>query len=388
MKLVYTNVSKILHPEAFAMIDRWNFSHGLSVLVAICLAHGATEALADVRNLYTVEDVLVDERATDEVAAKLQGIQKAQQEALYNLIQKITLRDHHGQLPQVDQKIIQQTIRDYAVADEKFGGGRYLAKLTVRFKRAAVRTLLRRNKVPIAETVSRAVVVIPVYRTAGSILLWDDPNPWFAAWASRPSPNGLLPMVVPLGDFSDITVLSSEQALSGDRDRLSAIAKKYDAIGTLVTLAELDIDPQTSAPSIQISMTRFGKADAGRVFFRSFSGTRESGVSELLKEAVEALVIRAEEDWKRDNLQSLSAQQRISIHVPLTSLKNWLIIRNRLEKVSPIIDLDVARLSVSEALLEIRYSGGPDQLRRSMAQSDLDLEFTKEESRYVLRLGR
>ena len=84
------------------MIDRWNFSHGLSVLVAICLAHGATQALADVRNLYTVEDVLVDERATDEVAAKLQGIQKAQQEALYNLIQRITLRDHYGQLPQVD----------------------------------------------------------------------------------------------------------------------------------------------------------------------------------------------------------------------------------------------------------------------------------------------
>ena len=387
MKLVYTNVSKILHPEAFAMIDRWNFSLGLSALVAISLANGATQALADVRNLYT-EDVLVDERATDEVAAKLQGIQKAQEEALYNLIQRITLRDHYGQLPEVDEKIIQQTIRDYAVADEKFGGGRYLAKLTVRFKRAAVRTLLRRNKVPIAETVSRAVVVIPVYRAAGSILLWDDPNPWFAAWASRPSPNGLLPMVVPLGDFSDITVLSSEQALSGDGDRLSAIAKKYNAIGTLVTLAELDVDPQTSAPSIQISMTRFGKADAGRVFFRSFSGTRESGVGELLKEAVEALVIRAEEDWKRDNLQSLSAQQRISIHVPLTSLKNWLIIRNRLEKVSPIIDLYVARLSVSEALVEIRYSGGPDQLRRSMAQSDLDLEFTKKESRYVLRLGR
>ena len=66
------------------MIDRWNFSLGLSALVAICLANGATQALADVRNLYT-EDVLVDERATDEVAAKLQGIQKAQQEALYNL---------------------------------------------------------------------------------------------------------------------------------------------------------------------------------------------------------------------------------------------------------------------------------------------------------------
>ena len=381
-------MSKILDLEAFAMIDRRKFSHGLGILAIVWLVNAGTQAGADVRNLYTVKGVSVDERAIDEVTAKSLGIVKAQQKALHALIQKITLRDHYDRLPQVDQKIIQQTIRDFAVAKEKFGGGRYLAELTVRFKRAAVRALLKKNGVPIAETVSRAVVVIPVYRAAGSILLWDEPNPWFAAWASRPSPDGLLPMVVPLGDFSDITVISAEQAFNEDEDRLSAIAKKYGAIGTLVTLAELDIDPKTSVPSVQISMTRFGKADSGRVFVRSFSGTRESGVEELLREAVEALVIRAEEDWKRDNLQGLSAQQKISIHVPLTSLKYWLTIRDRLGKVSPIIDIDVEHLSVAEAQVNIRYSGGPDQLRRSMAQSDLDLEFTKEESRYVLRLGR
>ena len=69
-------------------------------------------------------------------------------------------------------------------------------------------------------------------------------------------------------------------------------------------------------------MTRFGKADTGRIFVRSFAGTPDRGVDVLLKDAVETLIIRAEEDWKRDNLQSFSAQQRISIHVPLTSLKN------------------------------------------------------------------
>ncbi|MED5360215.1 MAG: DUF2066 domain-containing protein, partial [Pseudomonadota bacterium] len=283
MKLVYTSVPKILHPEAFAMSDRRNLSGRLGVLASIWFVLGATQAIADVRNLYTVEGVPVDERAADELTAKSQGIEKAQQEALQDLIEKITLRDNYDQLPEVDQKTVQETIRDYAVANEKFGGGRYLATLTVRFKRAAVRALLTQNKVPIAETVSRPVVVLPVYRVAGSVLLWDDPNPWFSAWANRPSPNGLLPLVVPLGDFSDIAVLSAEQALNGEEDRLSAIAEKYDAIGTLVTVAELDIDPRTGAPSIQVSMTRFGKADTGRVFVRSFAGTPDRGVDVLLK---------------------------------------------------------------------------------------------------------
>ena len=180
------------------MSDRRNLSGRLCVFAAIWFVLGATQSIADVQNLYTVESVPVDERAADELTAKSQGIEKAQQEALQGLIEKITLRDNYDQLPEVDQKTVQQTIRDYAVANEKFGGGRYLATLTVRFKRATVRALLTQNKVQIAETVSRPVVVLPVYRAAGSVLLWDDPNPWFSAWANRPSPNGLLPLVVPV----------------------------------------------------------------------------------------------------------------------------------------------------------------------------------------------
>ena len=94
----------------------------LGGFAAIWFVLGATQAIADVRNLYTVEGVPVDERAADELTAKSQGIEKAQQEALQGLIEKITLRDNYDQLPEVDQKTVQQTIRDYAVANEKFGG--------------------------------------------------------------------------------------------------------------------------------------------------------------------------------------------------------------------------------------------------------------------------
>lgn len=360
----------------------------LSALLLALVVMWAGPATADGRNLYTIERVAVDERAADEVAAKTKGIEQAQQDALQNLIEKITLRDDYDRLPNIDSKVVQRAIRDYAVTEEKFGGGRYVATLTVRFKRQVVREMLRVRGVPIAETVSRPVVVLPVYRAAGSVLLWDDPNPWFAAWAKRPSPNGLLPMNVPLGDYSDVAVISADQALDGNEEKLAAIAKKYNAIGTLVTVAELDVDPRSGVPSIQVSMSRFGKADAGRTFVRSFSASPDGGVEGLLEEAVEALIIRAEEDWKRDNLQRVSGQQRISILVPLTTLSSWLKIRDRLAQVSPILSVNLVRVSVEEALVDLEYSGGPDQLRLSMAQSDLDLEFVGERGGYVLRLGR
>lgn len=370
------------------MSDRRAAICRLAAIVVFVLAAWAGPATADVRNLYTIEGVAVDERAEDELAAKTRGVALAQQNALQALIEKITLRDDYDRLPEVDATVVQQTIRDYAISEEKFGGGRYVAKLTVRFNRQAVRDLLRLRKVPIAETVSRPLVVLPVYRTAGSVLLWDDPNPWYEAWANRSLPEGLLPMNVPLGDYSDVAVISADQALNGNEERLAAIAEKYDAIGTLVTVAALEIDPRSGVPSIQVSMSRFGKADSGRTFVRSFSAEQGGEVASLLKEAVEALIIRAEEDWKRDNLQRATGRQRISIHVPLRSLSNWLTVRQRLSQVSPIIAMKLVRMSVKEALVDLEYSGGPDQLRLSMAQSDLDLEFASERGGYVLRLGR
>ncbi len=370
------------------MSDCWAFISRMWLAAALLAVTSIAPAVADVLSLYTVSGIAVDERATDELAAKTRGIKQAQQAALQQLLEKITLRDDFDRLPEADAALVQRTIRDYAIMEEKFGGGRYVAKLSVRFKRRAVRELLRARKVPIAETVSRSVLVLPVYRAAGSIMLWDEPNPWFSAWANRPSPTGLLPLIVPLGDYSDIAVISADQALNGIEEHLAAIAKKYDTIGTLVTVAELVLDPRSGSPTIEISMSRFGKADAGRTFVRSFSGSAEQGVDKLLADAVEALIIRAEEDWKRDNLQRAAGQQQLSIVVPLTSLSSWLTIRERMTRVSPIIDIRLVRLSVRQALLDIKYSGGPDQLRLSMAQSDLDLEFVRDRGGYVLRLGQ
>jgi len=357
-------------------------------LIVLVTAVWILPVSADVLKLYTIPGIAVDERAADELKAKTRGIQQAQQVALQRLIENITLRDDYGLLPEIDAALVQRTIRDYAITEEKFGGGRYVANLTVRFKRGAVRAVLRERKLPIAETKSRPVLVLPVYRTAGSNLLWDEPNPWFSSWANRPSPKGLLPLTVPLGDYSDVAVISADQALNGSEGHLTAIAKKYHAIGTLVTVAELVVNPRSGAPSIQVSMSRFGKADAGRTFVRSFSGSADQGVERLLANAVEALIIRAEEDWKRDNLQRLTGQQRLNVVVPLKSLSNWLAIRNRMSRVSSIIDIQLVRLSVREAVIDLKYSGGPDQLRLSMAQSDLDLEFARDRGGYVLRLGR
>ena len=93
-----------------------------------------------------------------------------------------------------------------------------------------------------AETVSKLVMVLPVFQSAGALILWDDPNPWRDAWASRPKKQGLVPTLLPLGDLADMASIGAEQAMDGDRQRLNAIAGRYGASDTLVVFGVLRVD--------------------------------------------------------------------------------------------------------------------------------------------------
>src|SRR3546814_9903356 len=165
-----------------------------------------------------------------------------------------------------------RTVRDFSVAHEKIGGGHYIASLTVRFNPEEVRQLLRARDIPYAETVSRPVLVLPVYVAAGAARLWDGPNPWFDAWAAQPPAEGLQPLTVPLGDLSDVTEISAEQAMAGDAERLRSIAQKYGAFGTLVAVARLTVDTRSGPPTMPGEMTRHTPTPDSRPFVRTFTG--------------------------------------------------------------------------------------------------------------------
>ena len=306
--------------------------------------------------------------------------------ALRTLLERITLRDDHDRLPEIDDELVTRAVRDFSVAHEKFGGGHYIASLTVRFKPEEVRQLLRVRDIPYAETVSRPVLVLPVYVADGSARLWDGPNPWFDAWAAQPPVEGLQPLTVPLGDLSDVTEISAEQAMAGDAERLRSIARKYGAFGTLVAVARLTADPRSGAPTIQVEMTRHTPTQDSRTLVRSFTGKKADDVGAILAEAVGILAAQAEEDWKRETLLQFQGQQRMQVSVPLRQLGDWVEIRRRLDSIATVKQVNIDHMSIQRAVLDLLYQGSPDQLRLAMAQSNLDLTFQQQEGAWMLQL--
>ena len=350
--------------------------------MALALAVLACPAAA--QGLFEVTGLKVDERSTDEVQAKFSAIANAQRRALQIVFRRLVQPEDFGRLPQITGQRVALMVRDYDIADEKLGGGRYLATISVRFLPGEVANALKEAQVPFAMTRSRPVVVLPVIDTGSVRRLWDDPNPWRDAWAARRTVDGLVPLVLPLGDLSDIAAIGAEQAVEGDTQRLTAIAAKYRTGDTLVAHGILRLDTRRGLPDLEVYVTHYGTALQENTVVRTFAAAGKESLDELLRRAATVLAQQVEDNWKRDNLLQFGRPAVLAVTVRIRSLGDWLVVRKRLAGVAVIRRADLALLSRAEVRVNLHYIGDPNQLTLALEQADLTL--SREENEWILGL--
>lgn len=342
----------------------------------------ATEAPADA--LFTAEALPVDATARSAALARDVALADGQRRGLDRVLTRLVLGADLDYLPGLNDDQISQLVQDISITNERTSAIRYLANLTVRFKKDAIRDLLRIQGVRYAETVSKPRLLVPVYEAAGAQILWDEPNPWRAAWEDRAAdPASPVPIVMPRGDLGDIAAIGATQVLAGDDRRIAAIGRRYEVNDVLVAHARLVIDLAANRPRLHVTLRQLGPAGEGVVLL-SFTGEARDRVPELLVQGVADSVVRLEEDWKRDNLLQFDSPVRLSVRIPLSNLGEWLTIRERLESNAVVRRVELAALSRVDAQVILQYLGNPSQLTLALAQ--LDLELLEEDGFWTLAL--
>ena len=337
---------------------------------------------AGAQDLFEVTGLQVDARAADELQAKQEGISEAQQQALHEVFRRLVSADNVVRLPEVTSDMLATMVRDYDISDEKFGGGRYLATLSVRFDPEEVAAVLRSQRIPFAMTRSRPIVVLPVIDIGTARRLWDDPNPWREAWEGQLPHPGLFTLVVPIGDLSDVAAINVNYALAGDPVGLEEIASKYQAAGTVVAVASIGRG-SSAGRLVNVTLTFSGGGYDGRTIERRYSGS--GSLQGFLNQVVGELLRDLESGWKDENMLDFTQEERISVLVPIKGLGNWIEIRDRLSAMARIQSIAVARMTRAEAEVDIVYVGTTDQLRSALALQGLELVFSPENPLWVLR---
>lgn len=323
--------------------------------------------------IFTVTNLPIDENAESAAVARDLALADGQRRALDRVFRRMVLQSDFDRIPRLEDDEISALVQAFSVTDEKTSSTRYLASLTVRLKKNAVRKFLRDLSLSYAETVSKPRLVIPVYEAAGATLLWDDPNPWRSAWETRDTDDGgPVPLILPRGDRGDLFAIGAAQVLAGDTNRLSAIARRYDVEDVLVAHAVLQIDLAANVPRLNVTLREVGPA-GNAVIVQSFSGVARDRIPELLVLAAAEATLRLEEDWKRDNILRFDNPDRLSVRIPIGGLEEWVDIRKRLGGSAVVRKVELTTLSRSGAQVILHYLGEPAQLALDLSQRDLDL---------------
>src|SRR5918996_1199331 len=140
---------------------RWFSTIFIALLTALSLSGGA---LAQASNTYTVTGVDVDVTAPDAVQARQQGIAEARRKAAKMLIDRVVAPEDRVRVAIPGDASLEGMVRGIEFVRERSAPGRYIATLNVVFQPDPVKAWLGQAGVKVAETVSRAALVIPLWK--------------------------------------------------------------------------------------------------------------------------------------------------------------------------------------------------------------------------------
>lgn len=348
---------------------------GFAVLAMVWLVVGFTPAAAQqgvADNVFVVRDVPVDETAASTAIARSNALAAGQLAAARRLVTRLTRSGDRANLPPLDAETARTLVASFQIDNEKTSDVRYLADLTVSFEPDAVRGFLRASGVPFAEVRSRPVLVVPVLQSGNQYALWDNPNPWREAWQNHPPSDGLVPVVTPVGDLSDITGLTAEQAVEADAGAMGDATARYGAGSAMVAIASLDTNTP-GGESVDIAATRAGRLDEPPLLV-SLQNQAAEPLDVFLGRAVADVIEALNEEWKNTNIFTPGQSGRLHAAVPVPDLNSWIEVQRRLARAPNVSAVHILALTANSAEIEIDYLGDANRLVRALDRVDLLLE--------------
>ncbi len=349
--------------------------HGSLSIAVLLLVLSAIPAAAQTTSIvpttsrdeiFVVRNIFVDATGETTALAREQAFADGRAVAFSQLVSRLAVDSSQLDEDTLTDEDITSLLQAFEVNDERTTSGRYIATLTFAFDPAAVRSLLQSRLVDFTETVSKPVLVIPVFRSAQGTRLWDSPNPWLDAWLDFFDTERLVPVVVPFGDLADVADISIPEALTGDQDSLRKIADRYEAGDAIVALAE------PFEGGLSVTLNRYSEQGAPNV--ETLIVPSADSLGSLLIAGVQQSTETIEAEWRERTRVRTSESNSMAVLVPVVVAADWFQTQARLARVPTITATKIISLSATEAVLEFEFIGSETQLQTALAQQNLALE--------------
>ena len=331
----------------------------------MCAVLVAAPAPAADGEVFTISGVAVDETAEDTRLARMKALRSALDIAWRDLARRLVRGDPQAILDQ-DAATLDALVQGLEFDDERMSAGRYQAVVSVRFQAEAVLEMLGDSGVSHLDTPGPVLVVLPILQSGPQRVLWEDSNVWLSAWQRSSGGNSAVELIVPRGDLRDISLVDAAGALSQDWDLLARLASRHRADGVLIAHA------RTQGNAFRQRLTWLDEDGADPVLMAR--NAPQTWPMDAPDRAVEASRTGIDEHWAAMALAPAGPTVSVFADIPVTSLEEWIDIRDRLES-SPALQAVVPLLvSTTRIRARLLYTGTREDLFFRMRRAGLEVE--------------
>lgn len=329
-------------------------------------------------SVFAVQGVDVDETDKDAASAKEKALVDVQMKAIVLLAQKLGNEEMAAEIAKLEPKQVLPLLKSLSIEQESTAPGRYIGKFTVRFQPAKIQALFSNYGVTVNASQASPILLLPLWKDpSGQIRVWDD-NIWMQAWRNLRLEQDVVPVIIPLGDSDDTSLMTAEDAAKLDPVKLEALKRRYDVGTLLVATAE-----PVEGGGIRAVMT--GTSDLGKITFDKVYTADDGQVESSAKLAATRFHQVMVEKYKSDKAKIAAAQAAakaqadaarsgsIPVSVPFTSPSQWNSLRSRILSTPGVIGVDVTSLAVNGAVIRLMFTGDVRAMQNSIQSTGLAL---------------
>ena len=181
------------------------------------------------------------------------------------------------------------------------------------------------------------------------LILWDDPNPWFEAWLSRPLDPNLNQFILPSGEVDDLITLSAIDAKNLQYYKLKNISVKYGAKKILVLIVNILKKQNNYILDLKV----FNGLEQKEVFLEQFNFLSSGDLNKDLIKLANEFSNYYDDLWVTKNIDKNSLKSDWLVEVRYNKFSQWIKVKNRLLNSDKVRNLVVSKLSNNRAFIDI-----------------------------------
>jgi hypothetical protein len=344
-------------------------------LLLSCLIFFSNAAFAAEENLYSVENVAVSVTGKSPSDARNLAVATARRDAFLILLTRLDLDISVADSVSNDE--ISDMVRLEQIDGERIAGSSYSATFNIVFAKDFVEHILGQKKSTAgASLVSKkddeSYLLIPVKIDNKQLIVWEEKNDWREAVIKTINKKNFgKKYIVPEADINNLSLLGRDNIMFVGYSELEPMLSRYSAsaaFNMFFTYDEIE-------NKVNINIYYIRKMQKKQIKLSFVNIDRLS--SESLVEKVASKVVDYLNSPQFMQNQALSSNI-VRIQIPVTSLSNWLAIKNKIENSNLVSQLNLESMASDRIIISVNYPNSEIDIAEAFLSIGILLNKTSE----------